>query len=280
MFKHKRRLSKILLLTALLALAIIPATVHAQGVTQSYTSDETIRRGMIVRLKDNDGTKIETLDQQHERDMLGVVVVQGDTPVALTTPGATSAQNFVATTGRFDVLVSSQNGPIKIGDFVTISALNGVGMKIDGNHQIVIGKALEAFDGKTNVDGRASLDRGLIGKQQVTLGVVQVDISVAHNPFYEDPTIDGVPKFLSRAVHLITDKKVSAVRIYASLLIVMLCLAVAGVIIYSGVRNGMVAVGRNPLARKTIMRNLLQVVIVSLIVFTIGLIAVYLLLRL
>jgi F0F1-type ATP synthase membrane subunit c/vacuolar-type H+-ATPase subunit K len=84
---------------------------------------------------------------------------------------------------------------------------------------------------------------------------------------------------LSKAAQIVTNKPVSAIRIYASLIVLALAVVIAGVLLYSGVRNGMTAIGRNPLAKRSITRSLLQVVIISLIVFIIGLIAVYLLLK-
>ena len=118
------------------------------------------------------------------------------------------------------------------------------------------------------------------GEQRVHIARVGVEVLVAHNPHYkkldEQP---GVPNILSSLAHIVTDKPVSAFRIYASLAVVLLCLIVAGTILFAGVRTGMVAVGRNPLAKKSISRNLFQVMIMALIVFVIGVIAVYLLLR-
>jgi hypothetical protein len=50
--------------------------------------------------------------------------------------------------------------------------------------------------------------------------------------------------------------------------------------LYSGIRSGMIAVGRNPLSKKSIMRSLIETVIAGLIVFAVGIFAVYLLLKL
>ncbi|QQS18685.1 hypothetical protein IPL68_01180 [Candidatus Saccharibacteria bacterium] len=53
-----------------------------------------------------------------------------------------------------------------------------------------------------------------------------------------------------------------------------------GSLLYGGVRSSLVSIGRNPLAKKSILRGLIQVVILGLTVFVIGLIAIYLLLKL
>jgi hypothetical protein len=48
---------------------------------------------------------------------------------------------------------------------------------------------------------------------------------------------------------------------------------------YIGVRSGITAIGRNPLSKKDITKGLLQVILASMVVFIIGLFAVYLLLK-
>ncbi|HSD55938.1 MAG TPA: hypothetical protein VLA92_02180, partial [Candidatus Saccharimonadales bacterium] len=105
------------------------------------------------------------------------------------------------------------------------------------------------------------------------------EVTVAHNPLYEKEEDVGVPKILSKAAELVTNRPVSAFRIYASLAVFALSLIVAGCILYAGVRSGVTSIGRNPLAKKTIWRSMIQVTIMSLIVFVIGVFAVYLLLR-
>ena len=56
--------------------------------------------------------------------------------------------------------------------------------------------------------------------------------------------------------------------------------AVSGALIYSGVRSGMIAIGRNPLSKKSILRGIVQVIIVAITIFLIGIFGVYLLLKL
>jgi hypothetical protein len=278
MVKHKRRLRWCLFVLGALLWFVVPAKTFAQNVTEGFNSDATLQKGMIVRLKPSDGSKVEPLTDQDAKNMLGVIVASSDSPVSLSTP-ANSNQVFVATTGQYDVLVSSQAGQINVGDYITISSLNGVGMKADGGQQVVLGKALQSFDGKTNVDGTSTLTTST-GQQTVGFGRILVDIDVAHNPIYHQAEVSGVPSFLVRASQIVTDKPVGALRIYASLVIVVLSLIVATIIIFTGVRSGMIAIGRNPLAKRTILRSLFQVTIISLIIFIIGLIAVYLLLKL
>ena len=253
--------------------AITP--VAAQNVTQGYQSDEPLQNGMIVRLKSDSKVKVEALTTDTQRDMLGVTVANSDAPVSLSDPGQT--QVFVATFGRYQVLVNTQNGPIKPGDLITISSIKGVGMKVDADHEVVIGKALESFADNSDAEGYVTLSD--TSKTKVALGRIMVDIGVGRNPTYSGDTVSGVPKFLSRAAQAVTDRPVSALRLYACLAVLGVAFAIAGGIIYSGVRTGMTAVGRNPLAKKSIFRNLITVALMATIVAIVGIIAVYLLLR-
>ncbi|HEU4914669.1 MAG TPA: hypothetical protein VFT16_04695 [Candidatus Saccharimonadales bacterium] len=278
MGKHKQIFQRFLLVAGLVLFAICTYGVaRAQNVTQGYGSESALQKGMIVRLKPGDSSKVEALSQQNAPDMFGVVVASGEATVSLTNIG-NAQQVYVATYGQYDVLVSTQNGPIKQGDHVTISSLNGVGMKAESTQQLVIGKALKGFDGKTRSIGKTTLDTNK-GPKEVSLGHVPIEVSVAHNPLYEKEKEAGVPDFLSKAAELVTSRPVSAFRIYVSMAVIILSFIIAGSILFAGVRSGMTAIGRNPLAKRSIVRNLIQVTLMSLIVFAIGLFAVYLVLR-
>lgn len=252
--------------------------VKAQDVTQGYQSDTTLQQGTIVQLDPNDPNKVEPLTESDETNMLGVVVAATDSPVSLS-PDTTKVQTYVASFGQYEVLVNNQNGTIKPGDAISISMINGVGMKAGSDRRTIIGKAVQGFDGKSNVQSTIQVKSSLTN-QTIAIGRIQVNISVAHNPAYNPVTAAaGVPGFLSRAAQVVTNKPVGAVRLYTSLIILMVCAFIAGIVLYSGVRTGIIASGRNPLAKKSILRNLIEVTLSAIIIFLIGLIAVYLLLK-
>lgn len=277
-FRQRFSLGVSVLVTAgLLSCLFMIPLAGAQNVPQGFQSDQTLQKGMIVRLKPGDGTKVQAVTQQDAGEVFGVVVSSSDAAVSLSNTSA-AQETFVANSGQYEVLVSNQNGQIKEGDYVAVSALGGVGMKATSDQQYVLGKALTTFDGVMNIEGNSTLKTSN-GDQQVTLGRVTIEVSVAHNPHYSKEDEAGVPQVLSNLVQIVTDKPVTAFRIYASLTVVVVTIIIAGIVLFSGVRTGMTAVGRNPLAKKSISRGLLQVTLMALIVFVIGLIAVYLLLR-
>ena len=148
-------------------------------------------------------------------------------------------------------------------------------MKSDDLHRVLIGKALENFDGESDAESKTKIGDG----RTVSIGRIRVDISVKRNPAYSGDTIAGVPHALSRLAYSVTDKPVTAFRIYAGLAVMLLCMLVSGAILYSGIHGGMASVGRNPLAKNAIMRNMVGTTLMALIVVSIGLFAVYLLLK-
>lgn len=281
--KHRLSLSKIAALMSLILLVIVSyasplASLSAQtpAVTQGYGADSVLERGLIVRLSEKDTTKVEALTLGSIDHMHGIVVDANDAPVTLSSEGK---KVFVATIGRYEVLVSDQNGPINSGDYITISSLNGVGMKADQDQSVVAGKANDSFNGNDGVISQAQVKKASGGSSPVNLARIQVDIGITRNPLQR--TIErGVPEFLRKASTAVADKPVSAIRIYISVAILLVSTIITGSLLYGGVRSGIVAIGRNPLSKKTISRSLLQVVLTSFIVFIIGLFAVYLLLKL
>ncbi len=281
MFKHKRNMLYRLILSGGVLLGMFGGAqnVAAQNVTQGYGSDSVLQNGLIVQLVPGNAGKVQAVTQSTAAQMLGVTVSAGNSPVSLSTNGS-AAQTYVATYGEYPVLVSDQGGAIKDGDLVTISSIDGVGMKAGTAQTVVIGKATGSFDGKTNVVSTTSLSTSG-GGQQVALGYVNVNISVAHNPLYKQQTStpSGVPSFLASAAKVVTNKPLGPARIYAALVVLILALIIAGALLYAGVRTSVTAIGRNPLAKQSIMRGLLQVILLALIIVSVACVAVYLVLK-
>lgn len=277
--KHKR-LRQGLALAGALAAIVAGGLGHAaaQNVTQGYASDQALQNGMIVRLKPGDATKVEAVKEANASDMLGVTVASSAAPVSLSTPN--QQQAYVATFGKYEVLVDDQNGAIKAGDFVTISAVDGIGAKATNSDQYVLGKALQNFAGTSDADSHAVLSDSKGSHRQVGIGRIVIDISVAHNPSYTGNQIAGVPSLLVNAARSVSDRPVTAIRIYACIVVLLFAFLLGGGILYSGIRSGMNAVGRNPFAKKSIMRSVTTVIIAALIVVITGLIGVYLILKL
>ncbi|QQS19970.1 hypothetical protein IPL85_00705 [Candidatus Saccharibacteria bacterium] len=269
---------RLVVLSGMLGMLLAPALVHAQTVSQGYGVTGIVQKGMIVMLDPKDSRKVTALTNKTDKAMHGVVVSANDTVVSLGGDNSTN-QVYVASNGKYEALVSTQNGSIKSGDIISISALDGIGMKADAGQNVILGKALGSFDGTKNVSGNAALATSS-GNKQVSIGFVQIDIGISRNPLAVSVSGPPVPSFLRKSGESIAGKPVSTVRLYISLAILLITIFMTGSLLYGGVRSSLVSIGRNPLAKKSILRGLIQVVVLGLIVFVIGLVAIYLLLKL
>ncbi len=271
-FTFKRFLSGL----ALLALILMNLTglLQAQSVTQGYGADEVLQRGMIVGFDTDDPEKVEPINVEQLDQILGVVVDANDSPITIS---AEQEKVFVATVGRYDVLVSSQNGSISPNDYVTVSSLNGIGMLATYEESDILGRAVSGFDTETGIVGTSQLTDSSGNTREVNIGRIQVDVGIAKNPLAKSAAV--TPEWLGKIGQAIAGKSISPARIYISAGIFLIGAFIAGAILYAGIRSSIIAIGRNPLSKKSILRGLLQVIFTSLIVFIISVIGVYLLLR-
>jgi hypothetical protein len=264
------RISALIALALLICLSMV-RPLAAQTVTQGYGSDGILQRGMLVAIKQNDASRVEALTEKSLDRLKGVVVQPNDSPVTLSAEGQ---KVFVATSGNYEVLVSDQNGPIKTGDYISISSLEGIGMKADDTQSVVLGRAVSEFDGNNGSIGSTD-----VGGAKVNFARIEVNVAINRNPLIKVPEQSKVPKFLARFGESVADKPVSATRMYLSLAIFLAAAFISGVLLYSGARNSLTSIGRNPLSKKAILRGLLQITALSLTIFILGIFAVYLLLK-
>ena len=258
-----------------------PALAETYAGVQPYAAEAPLDPGTIVQMSSKSSGKVKVSTKDQRQNMFGVVVNRSQ--LALTFTG-TDLENeaYVATSGTYSVFVSTENGPISSGDFVTLSSIDGVAMKA-GNadeQSTVFGRAQASFSGKGVTLGTTKLkDVNGNSNKTVTLGAIPVTIDIKHNP-NEVSTKANVPELLQRVGKVIAEKDVSPIRIYLSMAIAGISLIAAIAVLYGGVRSGVISIGRNPVARKSIFRALLQVILTSLLILIIGLFAVYLLLKL
>lgn len=269
--------SLIIIAATIAALLLIATRVHAQTVTQGYGADTVLQRGMIVGLKKDDLRKVEPINSSQYERMHGVVISANESAVLI---GRDDEKVYVASCCRYMVLVSNQNGDIGYGDFVTLSSVSGIGMKAGDNDPVILGKAIETYkasDTSAQV-GTAKVKNAEGKEQEISIGHVLVDISIGKNPRLK--TDNNLPEVLKKVSEMVAGKPVSPARVYLSLVVLGVSAMIAGSLIYSAVRSALIAVGRNPLSKKSIIRGLFQVVIIGLMVFLSGLFGVYLLLKL
>jgi hypothetical protein len=264
-------------LTLIVGVFAFSSVTLAQTITQGYDieTNVSLQRGMIVGLKENEPKKVEPINSSTIKRLHGVVVGTGDSSFVL---AEDTQKIFVASGGKFDVLVSDQNGSISPGEYITVSPITGIGMRSDEMQEMVLGKAIDSFDGTNKKLSEATIKDALGNDKKINIGRIQVDIAIARNPDLKSTA--SLPGFLKDASEYVAGKPVNPIRVYISMAVLFAAAAVSAALIYSGIRSGMIAIGRNPLSKKSILRGIFQVIIVGLIIFIIGIFGVYLLLKL
>lgn len=257
----------------------VSAQGSSGGVAQSYAVDSRIDNGTIVQLVAKEENKVEIATQKNLQNMFGVTIDRGLLPFTISTEEDRN-EVFVAASGTYNVLVSTQAGPIQSGDYITLSSVDGIAMKAGTEEATVFGRANAGFNGKGVVLGTTTL-RDVNGQDagRVQIGSIPVTINIQRNPNIQSTKV-RVPEPLERLGQAIAEKEVSPLRIYLSLGITAVSLIASIAILYSGVRNSVISIGRNPMSKKSVLRALLEIILTSILILVIGLFAVYLLLRL
>lgn len=259
---------------AVLVVMNVTGSLGAQSVTQGYGADEILQRGMVVGLKEGDGSKVEPVNVDQLDRMLGVVVDANESPITIS---GEQEKAFVATIGRYEVLISDQNGAVNPGDYVTASSLNGIAMLATFNESEVLGRAIAGFDGSAGVISNSSLTDSNGQTRNIKIGRIEIDIGIGNNPLSKSAAV--TPEWLGRVGEAIAGKSLSPARLYISAAIFLIGAFIAGAILYAGIRSSIIAIGRNPLSKSSILKGLLQVVFTSLIIFILSVGGVYLLLK-
>jgi len=275
MYNFKKIL--ITLESAIAIFLVFNCIASAQSVTQGYKSDTLLQNGMIVGLDPKDVTKVEPINSSQYNLLHGVVVNPSSSTILI---GNASTNVYVSTSGRVSVMVNDQNGTINPGDFVALSAVTGIGDKATPTDPLVVGKSISTFNANDSAQqiGTVTVKDSTGKTSTLHIGYVTIDIAIGKNPLLI--TDNSLPSILSRASNLVAGKIVSPVRVYISILVLAITAFVSGSLIYGGVRSSIISIGRNPLSKKIITKSLVQIVIISLLVFLSGVFGVYLLLKL
>lgn len=256
----------------------VAAETYGGGSVSSYAADAPIDTGTIVVLTGKDSNRVKVATQADVNNMFGVVVDKTQLPLSVTNEGIEN-ETFVAVSGTYNVLVSSQEGSITAGDYLTLSSVHGIAMRAGEEEVTVFGRANGNFNDSSVSLGTTTLKDSNGGTKTVKIGSVPVTIDIKTNPNHKSTDVNA-PEFLKRVGEAIADKEVNPIRIYIGVAIAVISLIAAIAVLYAGVRNGVISIGRNPMSKKSIFRALLEVILTAALILIIGLFAVYLLLKL
>lgn len=256
MFKIKLKITIVLILFSFL---LIPGLVKAQ-ITSSGT-------GYRVTIEESDATSGDVIcstDTGYKRcaagydaKMFGIVT---DNPAFLVDDKGLPNTKIIVSIGITSVKVSSANGSIKRGNFVTSSEKVGVAQKATKTG-FVLGTALEDYDASdTNEIGQIQINTdihpstGIAGTRTNLIDVLRQGLEI---PLFEP---------------------IQSLRYVLAVLIVLIGFTLG--LIYFGrvARAGVEAVGRNPLAGRAIQFTVILNIILTGIIILSGLGIAYLIL--
>ena len=181
--------------------------------------------------------------------LIGVAVKSDDSLLAV---DATKGKIQVATSGNTTVLVSTLNGPVKVGDQIAVSPFNGIGMKSVAGSEVI---GLAQTDLNDSTEG--TVTQNVVDKDgkstSIRVGLVRVTIGVGT----DTSAGSGIElNSLQKAAQSITGKVVPTSRVVMSLIIAIIALITLMTLIYGAIYGSIISIGRNPLARFAVFRTL------------------------
>lgn len=249
-----------------LAVVVLSGVAYADAVTRTFKSSSDLEPGWLVALKTDSDDTVEIAPAGRPDRVYGVVI---DPKTAALLVKGTGQEVAVATSGRYPMLVSNVNGAIGAGDYLSLSIRDGIAAKATSKQGITIGRAVESFNGGA---------KSLFTDGEVSIGRIDVELERLPNASVKLGAV--VPGPLKGIAESVSGKPLSAIRIYAALAVLLICMIIVTTLLLSGIRSGMVAIGRNPLSRHLVFQGLSQVIVACVAVFIVGVLGIYLLLKL
>jgi len=243
------------------------------NISRSYKSIGSIPNGSIVGLNKNQAGYVRMCNSVNNLTPIGVSLSSSESLLAIN-PNLNNVQ--VATSGVVNVLASTVNGNIHIGDQISLSPFYGIGMEFQPGIK-TIGTAESAFN-KTSTDAALESVKDNQGKvHQIYVGFVKIEIGIGNGT--ENGAGGNQANLLQQIVKDLTGHTISTVRIIIALVVSLIALVSLVTIIYASVYGTLVSVGRNPLAKNAIFRTLGSIMIMSSITVVVACLTIYFLLR-
>ena len=263
--RHKNVIGSVAILLA----AFLPAAALAL-ITQGYHYSGTVLDGGLVATDPSNASSVVLASVSNSDQLIGVMVPPGSSEITISQNG----QVQVASSGTVAVDVSDEFGAIKKGDYVTASDVAGVGAKATHSGR-VIGVAQDNFSGLESGTAKASVK----GKQ-VAIGQIPVSLYVGTVDISSSGSGAQVPSSLEHLAEAVAGHQVSALRLILAVVILVGGLVSVAVILYGAVSNSFLSIGRNPLAKHSIYKGLLQVSGLALGLLALCALTMYLVVRL
>lgn len=249
------------------ALFLLLSPVAVQAIARGYTTtDAGLETGMVVVLSlDPSVTNtVERATQDNNNRVIGIVTTIDNSFV---TVGSSSSKVLVESEGQVNAYVSDIGGAVHKGDLLVVSPLKGILMKNNPNvPAVVIAIASETPENTTSYSYNDN------GKTKQT-EIANVKVNLNHPG--GGSGISQSDSSLARIGRSLVGRQVGETRVVVAMILFFIVLIAEGGILYGAISSAITALGRNPLARKIIRKELLRVVIIAVLVLAFGVAAVY-----
>ncbi len=193
----------------------------------------------------------------YDPNMFGVTTAS---PAAVFDNESMENKKFVVNKGKTLIRVSTQNGPIKYGDFITTSKVPGVGQRADRNG-FIVGTSLDSYE-ETD-------------PQKV--GTIPVSISIHAVATLSDAR-DNLLQTISQALSAPTLTPLASLRYVLAFTIATVAFILGFIYFGRVTKAGVEAIGRNPLAGRMIEITVGLHILLTIAIVLTGLVIAYIIL--
>lgn len=254
-------------------MGLSPVGASSANISHSYGVKEVVASGSLVSLDPSHPNFVVLANTANGQQLLGVAVAANDSLLAVGNATDTGMIQ-VATSGTVSALVSNVNGPINVGDQVSVSPFNGVGMKATGTSSQIVGLAQTAFNNST-VGGTPEKVTDKNGNTtEIKVGYIKLGMAIGSG----SSGTAGL-NALQRLAKSLTGHTVSTARALISFVIAVVSSLAIVVLIYASIYGSIISVGRNPLAKYAVFRSLAAVLGMAALIAIVSSVTIFLLLR-
>lgn len=187
-----------------------------------------------------------------DKDAFGIVVKN---PVLLLSSG--NAGTPIITSGEVSVNVTTKNGPISVGDYVSPTSISGMGAKAINSDSYIIGTALSSFSGTASSTASNT--------KKIYSGSIQMLFLHRINP------LASADQNIPRSIEIGKNIIFHVMKYVLATLVAVGTVYAAFKVSNSSMRAGLISIGRNPLAKTSINSMLIINAIMIILISAIGL---------
>ncbi len=191
-----------------------------------------------------------------DKDAFGVVVKNPILLLSDNSPGFP-----IVTSGEVSVNVTTENGPIKAGNYISPSSVPGKGVRATVSDPYIIGTAISSFP------GISSSTQTQANTKKIYKGSIQMLFYRRVNPLVA--VVQQTPQSVEIGKNIIFH----IVKYILASLVAVGTVYVAFRASGSSMRSGIISIGRNPLAKSSIHSMLILNTIMIILISAVGLVA-------